>query len=65
MPEMNGGELSVRLLRSRPEMKCLFMSGYTANVMANQGVLQEGMSFLQKPFSKNELAAKVRKAMES
>jgi len=65
MPEMNGRELSVRLLESRPEMKCLFMSGYTANVIANQGVLKEGMLFIQKPFSKNELAIKVRVALES
>jgi signal transduction histidine kinase/CheY-like chemotaxis protein len=65
MPEMNGRELSARLLESRPEMKCLFMSGYTANIIASQGVLKKGMSFIQKPFSKNELAIKVREAMES
>jgi PAS domain S-box-containing protein len=65
MPEMNGRQLSARLLESRPEMKCLFMSGYTANIIANQGVLKEGMSFIQKPFSKNELAIKVRAALES
>jgi two-component system cell cycle sensor histidine kinase/response regulator CckA len=65
MPEMNGRELSVRLLKSRPEMKCLFMSGYTANIIANQGILKKGVPFIQKPFSKNELAAKVREAMES
>jgi len=65
MPEMNGRQLSEQLLESRPEMKCLFMSGYTANIIANQGVLKEGMAFIQKPFSKNELAIKVREAMES
>ncbi len=65
MPEMNGRELSARLLESRPEMKCLFMSGYTANIIANQGVLKQGVSFIQKPFSKNQLAAKVREALES
>jgi PAS domain S-box-containing protein len=65
MPEMNGRQLSARLLKSRPEMKCLFMSGYTANIIANQGVLKEGVSFIQKPFSKNELAIKVREAIES
>lgn len=64
MPEMNGRELSARLMENRPEMKCLFMSGYTANIIAKQGVLKEGMSFIQKPFSKNELAAKVREALE-
>jgi CheY-like chemotaxis protein len=65
MPEMNGRELSARLLESRPEMKCLFMSGYTANIIANQGVLKKGVSFIQKPFSKNELASKVRAALEN
>ncbi len=65
MPEMNGRELAERLGTSRPEMKCLFMSGYTANIIANQGVLKEGMSFIQKPFAKNELANKVRNALES
>ncbi|MDK9708930.1 MAG: ATP-binding protein [Desulforhopalus sp.] len=65
MPEMNGRELSARLLESRPEMKCLFMSGYPADIIANQGVLIEGVSFLRKPFSKGELAAKVREALES
>jgi PAS domain S-box-containing protein len=65
MPEMNGRELSARLLQSRPEMKCLFMSGYTANIIASQGVLKAGESFIQKPFSKNELAKKVREAINS
>jgi PAS domain S-box-containing protein len=65
MPEMNGRELSARLLKNRPEMKYFFMSGYTANIIANQGVLEKGVPFLQKPFSINELANKVREAMES
>ena len=65
MPEMNGRELAECLMESRPEMKNLYMSGYTANIIANQGVLKEGVSFIQKPFSKNELAAKVREALES
>jgi CheY-like chemotaxis protein len=64
MPEMNGRELSARLLQSRPGMKCLFMSGYTANIIASQGVLKAGESFIQKPFSKNELASKVREAIK-
>jgi CheY-like chemotaxis protein len=65
MPEMNGRELAERLAESRPEMKRLFMSGYTANIIANQGVLKEGVSFIQKPFSKNQLAVKVRAALTS
>jgi len=65
MPEMNGRQLSARLLENRPEMKCLFMSGYSANIIASQGVLKEGLSFVQKPFSKKELAIKVREALDS
>ncbi|MFH0727893.1 MAG: PAS domain S-box protein [Pseudomonadota bacterium] len=63
MPEMNGRDLSARLLSLYPSLKCLFMSGYTANVIAHHGVLDEGMHFLQKPFSRKELAVKVREAL--
>jgi len=63
MPEMNGRDLS-RLLQSEiPALKCLFMSGYTANVIAGQGVLDKGMQFIQKPFSAEELTDKVRQAL--
>ncbi len=65
MPEMNGHALAKRLQADQPGMKCLFMSGYTADIIANQGVLEEGVSFIQKPFSLKELAAKVRKALEA
>ncbi len=64
MPEMNGRELAERLTAVRPDLKCLFMSGYTANVIARHGVLDEGVQFIQKPFLIQELAAKVRKALE-
>jgi CheY-like chemotaxis protein len=60
LPEMNGRELAGRLRASRPGMACLYMSGYTADVIGHQGILDEGVSFLQKPFSRHELAAKVR-----
>ena len=63
MPEMNGRELFVRLLALRPDLKCLFMSGYTANVIAHHGVLDAGMNFIQKPFSINDLANKVAEAL--
>lgn len=65
MPEMNGRDLAHNLLARRPEMKCLFMSGYTANIIANQGVLDDGVNFIQKPFSKRDLAAKVREVLEA
>jgi two-component system sensor histidine kinase EvgS len=65
MPEMNGRDLSGRLLSLFPNLKYLFMSGYTANVIAHHGVLDEGVHFLQKPFSRKELAVRVREALEA
>jgi len=64
MPEMSGRDLQKRLNALRPDMKYLFMSGHTADVIAHQGILDEGVNFLQKPFSMNDLAAKVREVME-
>lgn len=63
MPRMNGRDLAVRLLQLHPSSKCLYMSGYTADIIAHQGVLDEGIHFLQKPFSHATLAAKVREAL--
>ena len=63
MPGMNGRQLSERVSAIRPGLRALFMSGYTANVIAHRGVLDEGMHFLQKPFSMEVLAAKVREAL--
>ncbi|MDR3630746.1 MAG: PAS domain S-box protein [Desulfocapsaceae bacterium] len=63
MPEMNGKELAEKLLTIQPNMKCLFISGYTADIISKQGVLQEGVHFLKKPFSKRELAANVQVAL--
>jgi PAS domain S-box-containing protein len=65
MPEMNGVKLAERLNSMRPEMKCLFMSGYTANVIAHLGILSEDMHLIQKPFSFNILADKVRRYLIS
>lgn len=62
MPEMNGKDQSEVLLAKQPEMQILFMSGYTANVIAHHGVLDEGVNFIQKPFSKKDFAAKVMPA---
>ena len=49
MPQMNGRQLAGRLSASRPGLKCLYMSGYTADVIAHRGALEEGMSFIAKP----------------
>ncbi|MEW5735899.1 MAG: transporter substrate-binding domain-containing protein [Thermodesulfobacteriota bacterium] len=65
MPEMNGRALAQNLMSLYPDMKRLFMSGYTANVIAHHGVLDEGVHFIQKPFSVKDLAAKVREALEN
>ena len=63
MPEMNGRDLAKNLLSLYPNVKRLFMSGYTADVIAHHGVLDEGVHFIQKPFSKKDLAAKLREAL--
>jgi two-component system, cell cycle sensor histidine kinase and response regulator CckA len=63
MPEMNGRELAKRLLQIHPELKCLFMSGYTANVIAHHGILDNGLHYIQKPFSKKELSLRVLEAL--
>jgi PAS domain S-box-containing protein len=65
MPEMDGKNLARNLLTLYPNLKRLFMSGYTANAIAHQGVLDPGIHFIQKPFSMKTLAAKVREALDS
>jgi PAS domain S-box-containing protein len=63
MPKMNGRQLQGALTALRPGLKCLFTSGYTSDIIADRGVLDEGIQFLQKPFSQMTLAEKVREAM--
>jgi PAS domain S-box-containing protein len=63
MPEMNGRELAKKMLALYPGMGRLFMSGYTDDVIAHHGVLDEAVHFLQKPFSRTTLSAKVREAL--
>jgi len=65
MPEMNGLELSKQLKLQYPDLKCLFMSGYTANAIAHHGVLDKGVHFIQKPFSKKDLAAMIRRVLDT
>lgn len=64
MPDMNGRDLSRLLRSSNARLKCLFMSGYTADVIARHGVLEPGINFIQKPFSVKDLAIRVRQALE-
>ncbi|HET98152.1 MAG TPA: transporter substrate-binding domain-containing protein [Desulfurivibrio alkaliphilus] len=65
MPGMNGRELAEKLLGRYPNLKVLYMSGYTANVIAHRGVLDEGVHFIPKPFAEQELAVKVRLVLDS
>jgi FixJ family two-component response regulator len=62
---MNGRDLARHLITLCPDIKLLFMSGYTANVIAHQGVLDEGVSFIQKPFSMADLAEKLREVLDT
>jgi PAS domain S-box-containing protein len=63
MPQMGGRELAAKLLEMRPEIKVLYMSGYTDDAIVHRGVIDEGASFIQKPFSPEELATKIREAL--
>ncbi|MFO7878276.1 MAG: PAS domain S-box protein [Desulfovermiculus sp.] len=64
MPEMNGRDLAEKLLSLYPNLKWLFMSGYTENSIAHHRVLDEGVHFIQKPFSKQDLSVQVRKVLD-
>jgi len=65
LPEMNGRELASRLQSRFPHIALLFMSGYTADVIGPHGVLEEGVHFIEKPFSVADVAAKVRAALRN
>jgi len=64
MPEMNGLELAKRLQSLYPNLKRIFMSGYTADVIARHGVLDGKVNFIQKPFSKRDFSKTVRKVLD-
>jgi CheY-like chemotaxis protein len=65
MPKMNGKDLVERLLKDYPNIRKLFMSGYTADVIANHGVLEEGVHFIEKPFTQKDLGLKVRLVLDA
>jgi CheY-like chemotaxis protein len=64
MPNMSGHELAKRLKAFHPEMKVLYMSGYTDNAIVHHGVLEKGMNYIQKPFTVDGLARKVREVLD-
>jgi CheY-like chemotaxis protein len=64
MPQMNGRELGERVRTLCPDIRILYMSGYTDDAVVLHGVLAEGMAFLQKPFTAEVLARKVREVLD-
>ena len=64
MPHMNGRDLAERMRQMRPQMKVIYMSGYTDNLVLQGGMLEEGSDFIQKPFSADILARRVRAALQ-
>ncbi|MGH7226239.1 MAG: response regulator, partial [Gemmataceae bacterium] len=64
MPSMSGPTLAERLTAMRPDMKVLFVSGYTDDAIVRHGLVQEGIAFLQKPFTPDALAGKVREILD-
>ena len=65
LPEMNGRQLQERLLELRPGMRTVFMSGYDADVVAHRGVLEEGVTFIQKPFTMRALTQRLRQILDA
>jgi len=64
MPKMNGKEVAQKLLQTHRDMKVLYMSGYTSQVIVSRGVLDEGIDFLEKPFTPQSVARRVRDVLD-
>jgi CheY-like chemotaxis protein len=64
MPQMSGRELAEHLLAARPDLKVLYMSGYTNDVIARHGLLDSATALLQKPFTQESLGRKVRAVLD-
>ena len=64
MPQMSGNEVADRMTRERPDLKVLYISGYTDDAIVHHGIVQEGMAFLQKPFTPEALVRKVREVLD-
>ncbi|MCL4818208.1 MAG: response regulator [Vicinamibacteria bacterium] len=65
MPLMNGRELAALLQARHPRLRCVFVSGYTADIVTQRGIVEPGVQLLSKPFTASELAARVRKVMDA
>jgi DNA-binding NtrC family response regulator len=64
MPDVNGRKLAEEAVRRRPGLKVIFTTGYTANAVVHGGVLDKGVHFISKPFTLDQLAAKVRAVLD-
>jgi CheY-like chemotaxis protein len=64
LPQMNGKELQSQIKSHIPDIKCILMSGYSANVISQQGIIEEGIEFLQKPFTRKILLEKIRTVID-
>ena len=63
MPGMGGRELAEQVVKIRPETKVLYLSGYTEDTIVNEGTIESGTAFLQKPFTLQNLSRKVREVL--
>jgi DNA-binding NtrC family response regulator len=64
MPDVNGKKLAEEAVRRRPGLKVIFTTGYTANAVVHGGVLDQGVNFISKPFTLEQIAAKVRAVLD-
>jgi CheY-like chemotaxis protein len=64
MPEMDGRALAHMIADAHPGVRCLYVSGYTSDVIAHRGILDDGVHFLEKPFTMQDLGSKVREALD-
>jgi CheY-like chemotaxis protein len=64
MPGMNGRQLADRMAQLRPDTKVVFMSGYTERIMNSDGALEKSVAYLQKPFTPEDLSAKVQQVLD-
>jgi CheY-like chemotaxis protein len=65
MPDLNGKDLFFKIHQTHPDIKVLYMTGYTADVIAHHGILEQGIQFIQKPFSVKELTARIRQVLDT
>lgn len=65
MPKKNGKEVYYEIRKIRPDIKALFMSGYAADVMSRQGIIEKGFNFILKPFSPTKLSEKIREVLKN